>query len=534
MMTCLLAGMPNRRVAGIGLLGARLALAFVAVALAAIAVNAVIFGELFHSDVGRDLAKQESSLGAAAALTAGAAYQGVGWAHADLAPVFTLARFSGTAVQIRNDSGRLIGSSRRFAAFPPRHARSVPVIVRGRRVGRVAVRYSAGAIGSMARGFESKTWRPRLIASGIAALIALVVSLIVARAITRPLEEMLQAVRARGAGRRFVRIERIRGVGVLRELLETFNQASRAVDERDRLQRNLVADVAHELRTPVAVLQASHEAMIDGVTEPTPDNLESLREEVLRLARMVDDLQRLAAAEAAALQLRLVPHDLSAVAAEAAGKLLDAFATAGVALEQQLASAMVRCDAARMREVVSNLLTNALKFTPQGGRVLLESGPVDGTGLARVRVSDSGIGIPVHELPHVTGRFFRGARSYEMAAGSGIGLTIVDKLVQAHCGELTIASEQDTGTQVTIVLPVADSAESRRARARPGQLVGDVPPRHRARLRSGCSPESSGGRRVPGAAGRGNAETAAASTARSLVPFPTPVLRSPPSGYAPT
>src|SRR5215467_9017692 len=146
---------------------------------------------------------------------------------------------------------------------------------------------------------------------------------------------MLSAVRARGAGRRFVRIERVRGVGVLRELLESFNQASRALDERDRLRRNLVADVAHELRTPVAVLQASHEAMIDGVTEPTPENLESLHEEVLRLARMVDDLQRLASAESAALQLKLIRCDMSAIVAEAAGNLNETFAAGGVRLEQR-------------------------------------------------------------------------------------------------------------------------------------------------------------------------------------------------------
>jgi signal transduction histidine kinase len=454
--------MPIRRVAVIGQLGGRLALAFVAVALAAIAVNALIFAAIFGSDVGSDVAHQEKSLTGAAALTAGAAYRGDGWAHAELAPVFAFANFAGTAVQVRDDSGRLIGSSRRFAAFSSEHARTQPVIVRGRRVGRVAVRFSSRAIGVMVRGFGARTWHSRLIAAGIAALIALVVSLVVARAITRPLEQVVAAVRARGAGRRFVRIDRVRGVGVLRELLESFNQASRALDEHDRLQRNLVADVAHELRTPVAVLQASHEAMIDGVTEPTPENLESLREEVLRLARMVDDLQRLAAAESAALQLRLVPCDLSAVGAAAAGKLRDTFAAAGVSLEQRLTEVMVRCDAARMREVVSNLLTNALKFTPPGGLVVLDSGPVDGTGLARVRVTDTGIGIPANELPHVTERFFRGARSHEMAAGSGIGLTIVDELVRAHSGELVIVSDPDTGTRVSILLPEAGSAESRR------------------------------------------------------------------------
>ena len=304
-------------------------------------------------------------------------------------------------------------------------------------------------------------WRARFIAAGIAALIALVVSLVMARTITGPLELLLEAARARGAGARSVRIKKVRGVGVVRELLESFNQSTNALDQQDRLQRNLVADVAHELRTPVAILQASHEAMLDGVTDPTPQNLGSLRDEVLRLARMVDDLQRLAAAEAAALQLTLAPHDLAVIAAEAAESLRGAYGAAEVDLVQRLPEVHVACDADRMREVISNLLTNALKFTPPGGSVRLETGSGE-DGLARLRISDTGIGIPPDELPHVTERFFRGLRSSEMAAGSGIGLTIVAELVQAHGGELEIASEPGKGTQVTLAFPAVAASETRR------------------------------------------------------------------------
>jgi two-component system sensor histidine kinase BaeS len=454
--------MSGRRVAGMGQLGVRLALAFVAVALAAITVNAVIAAEILGGDFNRLVRQQEHQLAGAVALTSAAAYGNMGWAHADLESVYSLAHRAGAVVRIRDAAGRIVGSSSHFASLPSSRADTVPVIADGTKVGQATTRFDTKAAAAMVRAFEARRWHSRLLAGGIAALIALVVSVAVALPITRPLELMLEAVRARGAGRRFVRIDKPRGVGVIRELLSAYNQMSHALDERDRLQRNLIADVAHELRTPVAVLQASHEAMIDGVTEPTPENLESLREEVLRLARAVDDLQRLASAESAALQLRLVSCDMSAIVAEAAENLHETFAVAGVRFEQRLTRTMVRCDAARMREIVTNLLTNALKFTPRGGRVLLESGPVDGNRVAKVRVSDTGIGIPADELPHVTERFFRGARSPEMADGSGIGLTIVDELVQAHSGKLTIASEPGAGTQVTIMLPEADSAESRR------------------------------------------------------------------------
>jgi two-component system sensor histidine kinase BaeS len=453
--------MRNQRFLGIGQLGRRLVLAFIAVALAAIAVNAAVSAENLGSDIGRVVVQQERSLAEAAGVTAGAAYQGIGWRRADLDPVYDLARHAGAAVQVRDMAHRVVGSSPRFATFPVARARIGTIETRGRPVGSITVRFSHKGIGAIVRQFESRRLQSRLIAAGIAALIALAVSLVVARAIGGPLELLLEAVRARGEGGRSVRIKNVRGIGVVRELLRSFNRTADALDERDRLQRNLVADVAHELRTPVAVLQASHEAMLDGITEPSRENLESLREEVLRLAHIVDDLQRLAAAEAAALQLTLAPQDLATIAAEAAGNLGGSFGTAGVCLVRRLTEVHVRCNADRMREVISNLLTNALKFTPTGGDVVLETG-AGGSGQAMVRIGDTGIGIQPDELPHVTERFFRGVRAPQMSGGSGIGLTIATELVRAHGGELAITSKPGSGTQVTVLLPAIDPVESRR------------------------------------------------------------------------
>src|SRR5262249_7086294 len=163
----------------------------------------------------------------------------------------------------------------------------------------------------------------------------------------------------------------------------------------------------HELRTPVAVLQAGHEAMLDGLNTPTPANLASLHDETLRLGRMVDDLQRLASAEAAALQLKLIPSDLAAIAQDAAHSLADAFDSAGTTLRQRLAAAPAMCDPARMREIIINLLTNALKFTPRGRTVLIETEPPrPGREQARLTVTDTGIGILPDDLPRVSERFF--------------------------------------------------------------------------------------------------------------------------------
>jgi two-component system sensor histidine kinase BaeS len=199
--------------------------------------------------------------------------------------------------------------------------------------------------------------------------------------------------------------------------------------------------------------------MLDGVTKPSSENLTSLRDETLRLARMVDDLQRLASAEAAALQLRLIPCDLAAIAQDATDSLADTFDGAGISLRRQLAGAQVMCDPLRMREITTNLLTNALKFTPPGGTVLVETGPREpGRDQALLTVSDTGIGILPEDLPRVSERFFRSPRTSGIA-GSGIGLTIVAEIVRGHHGTMDIDSEPGTGTKVTITLPACGKAD---------------------------------------------------------------------------
>jgi two-component system sensor histidine kinase BaeS len=452
----------NSQIFGFGQLGRRLALAFIAVALAAICVNATIFAGSLASDVDRLAMQQEASLAQSLALTTGAAYEGHGWARIDVHPVLRMARSGDASVQVRDMSGRVVGASNHFTTMPKLHQLARPVVVRGQRVGQVTLRFSSTSPGVVLRNIQTSRWGARLMAAGIAALLALIVSLIVARAITAPLERLLAAVRAKGAGFRAVRVKPVGGTGVIRELIESFNATACALDRQDQVRRNLVADVAHELRTPTAVLQASLEAMLDGVTEMTPDNLCAVHGEVLRLAKMVDDLQRLAAAESASLQLTLARQNLALIAEEAAGSLADSFNASGVSLSRRLTEVYVMCDRARMRDVISNLLTNALKFTQPGGSVVLNVGP-DQSGMASIEVNDTGVGIPPDDLPHVTDRFFRGAYSAQMATGSGIGLTIVAELVEAHRGHLDIRSEVGQGTQVIVTLPVAAmSAESRR------------------------------------------------------------------------
>jgi signal transduction histidine kinase len=256
-------------------------------------------------------------------------------------------------------------------------------------------------------------------------------------------------------GDRSARAGVIRGPGELRELAAAFDQMADTLDREDKIRRDLVASVAHELRTPVAVLQAGHEALLDGVIEPGPEELSSLRDEVVRLARMVDDLQTMAAADAAVLRLAREQCDLAGIAAAAADSLARRFEAAGVTLNRLLDPAPVLADERWMHQVVTNLLGNALKFTPAGGSVTIRTGRGgrDGSG-AVLEVADTGVGIPADELPRIFDRFWRGQAAAQIS-GSGIGLAIAAELTLAHGGTLTADSRPGEGTRLTLTLPSA-------------------------------------------------------------------------------
>ena len=276
-------------------------------------------------------------------------------------------------------------------------------MVQGQQDGTVAVRFTGSGLAAADRVLQDALQRAIAGAAGAAALLA---GLVLARRITRPADRMIAVTRAMAGGDRAARAGNIRGPGELRELAAAFDQMAGTLDRQEQIRRDLVADVAHELRTPIAVLQAGHEALLDGVTQPTPAELGSLRDEVLRLTRMVGDLQDLAAADTAALHIDRRPCDLAEIAAAAAGSQAHRLEAAGLTLDQRLAAAPVLADPRWLHQVTTNLLTNALKFTPPGGRVTIattRSGPD-----AILQVSDTGPGIPADELPHVFDRFWRG------------------------------------------------------------------------------------------------------------------------------
>ena len=433
-------------------LGLRLALAFLAVALAAVALLAVLTAAFAAADVSNLAARQRTDLTSAIAVAAGAAWdRGDSWAAADLSPGAGPGR-----AHRRGRPGPRPGRARRGRVARVRRPggpqSTAPIVVRGQQDGTAVVRFTGSGLAAADRVLQDALQRAIAGAAGAAALLALLTGLVMARRITRPADRMIAVTRAMAGGDRAARAGNIRGPGELRELAAAFDQMAGTLDRQEQIRRDLVADVAHELRTPIAVLQAGHEALLDGVTQPTPAELGSLRDEVLRLARMVGDLQDLAAADAAALHIDRRPCDLAEIAAAAAGSLARRLEAAGVTLDRRLAAAPVLADPRWLHQVITNLLTNALKFTPPGGRVTIattRSGPD-----AILQVSDTGAGIPADELPHVFDRFWRG-RDAAHTSGSGIGLAVAAGLARAHGGQLTAASQPGQGTQMTLTLPAA-------------------------------------------------------------------------------
>jgi two-component system, OmpR family, sensor histidine kinase BaeS len=293
---------------------------------------------------------------------------------------------------------------------------------------------------------------------GASLAFAVGIGLLMARRIAVPLAAVAVATQRIAGGERDVLITRKTGVRELDGIAAAVNDLSRSLQEQEALRRRLTSDVAHELRTPLATLQSHLEALIDGVWAPEQARLTGLHEEIMRINRLVTDLENLARFEGDAA-LRRSPTDLGELVRATVGNHQAQYGAKGVALAFSVEgdNRLVSIDPDRMSQAVINLLSNALKFTPAGGSVRVD---VRYQGSAtRVSVSDTGVGIEPRDLARIFERFYRvdSSRSRE-TGGSGIGLSIARAIVEAHGGTLTAASEPGRGSCFTIDLPSNEGA----------------------------------------------------------------------------
>ncbi len=449
-------------------LGTHLGLAFVGVTLVAEGVFGLVTVLTEGTDVARLAASQRAETAQAVVSALRNAYEANGgWGGADLNPAKALADSSGSSLLVRSAQGSVLLRAGPTGPLPENHPLTVERAVRvsGNVVATLGLTFSSGGLTSADRSLRSSLARSVALSAVLAAAGALGVAMVAAQKLTRPIRRLSAALQAVESGATGVRVEEPRGPTELAELEHALNSMASALERQEKLRQAMVADLAHEFRTPVAILQAETEALVDGVSPATPEALVSLHEESLRLGRMVEDFQSLTSAQGAWFNLERSLVDLADVAADTASSLESRFTINRVTLTKRLAPAVVSGDPRRLRQVIANLLSNAAKFTPTGGEVVLSVSK--GADWARLEVSDSGPGIPEDERQHIFGRFFRG-RAGQALGGSGVGLAVVKDLVEAHGGEVHAESPASGGAIFVVRLPLALPPTKPRGSSHPG------------------------------------------------------------------
>lgn len=290
-------------------------------------------------------------------------------------------------------------------------------------------------------------------------VLALALAVRAFRRIATPLVEVMAAADAVADGDLSVRVP-VYGPSDFQGLAVSFNRMTEELARADQQRRNLTADVAHELRNPLHIIQGNLEGILDGVYEPTDEHVTATLDETRALARLVDDLRTLSLAEAGQLPMTWESVDVPELLADVATSFGGQAEAAEVVLTASSAPGLtVIADAGRLDQVLSNLAANALRHTPQGGAITLRAeaiSPSEGESGARIVVSDTGEGIPAEDLPFIFDRFWRGDRSRSRTGGvgSGLGLAIARQLVHAHGGRIRVESTVGRGTTFIIELPL--------------------------------------------------------------------------------
>ncbi|OGT28637.1 MAG: hypothetical protein A2Z17_06655 [Gammaproteobacteria bacterium RBG_16_66_13] len=290
------------------------------------------------------------------------------------------------------------------------------------------------------------------LAAGLVFLAALVPGL---RVLALPLRDLIDAAGRVEAGDLSARVPE-RGPRELRALARAFNAMLDRLKANERQRRRLLADVTHELRTPVAVIQGNLEAMLDGVYPADEGHLAPVLEETRVLSRLIDDLRTLSLAESGALELNREATDLAVLAGEVVAAFRSQASAAGVTLHSEVRDdlPLVEIDPLRLREVLANLTANGLRHTASGGSVRI-TGRLDPSGKkVELSVVDTGRGIPPEDLPHIFDRFYKSADS----PGSGLGLSIARNLVALHGGDIRAESSPGVGTTIRFHLPLSVGA----------------------------------------------------------------------------
>jgi len=333
---------------------------------------------------------------------------------------------------------------------------AVPISVDRQVVGAV---YLSQSMSDLLAVIYDLRWR-LVISAGVAAVVASMAGLLLSRALTRPIQQLTLAADevARGDLERQVPVRSADEIG---RLGQAFNRMIAQLRATERMRTDFVSNVSHELRTPLTAVKGLVETLRDGAVDDRQVRdrfLATIEDETDRLIRLVNDLLVLSKADSQALKLKQEPLDVRDLVERSVHKLAPQVEEKGILVEVGASEEpqWVLADADRIEQVLVNLLDNAIKYSPEGGRITVAIDDGGAPGLVGVAVRDEGVGIPTDDLPRVFERFYRvdRARSRD-GGGSGLGLSIAKAIVEAHGGEITLRSEEGQGTTVHFTLPRA-------------------------------------------------------------------------------
>lgn len=334
-------------------------------------------------------------------------------------------------------------------------AHNEPLVVDGVLIGTILSQPAPIDLTPQEKAYLARTNQALTFAALGAALLALIVGVLLARTLTRPLRALTDATEKMAGGELNQQVE-VKSKDEIGELAESFNRMSREVARANQLRKQMTADIAHDLRTPLTVIAGYVESMRDGDLAPTPERLDSIYAEIERLQRLVADLRLLAVTDAGELRLNLAPVKPAILLERVAASFKLSAKQKGITLTVEADSSLpdIQADESRLDRVLSNLVSNAIRHTPSRGSVSLHA--IRNTQHVVITVEDTGEGIPPADLPHIFDRFYRAdkSRTGEDGASSGLGLAIAKALVEAHNGRIKATSVVGNGTRFEIELPV--------------------------------------------------------------------------------
>jgi signal transduction histidine kinase len=298
--------------------------------------------------------------------------------------------------------------------------------------------------------------RSLLLGGSVAIVIAFVLTFVLSRRMSSPIGVLAETARRLGQGDLSQRVQ-FQGKGEVGMLAQAFNSMAADLERAEQLRRNLVADVAHELRTPLSNIQGYLEAIRDRVVKPNAATIRSLSEETVLLSRLVNELQELSLAEAGELKLVYQAEDIAKLIKQAVTPWQPKVSAKEISLSLDLPDnlPLVNIDWPRVNQVLHNLLENAVTYTRKGGTINVAA--ITQGDWVEVSVSDTGEGIPAEDLPHIFERLYRVDKSRARATGgSGLGLTIAKRLVEAHGGKITVQSKLGKGSRFSFTLPIVE------------------------------------------------------------------------------